>query len=80
MLDNLSSIVAHGFSEVISELCASHAAVGAVSGSTLVASSTWLPNPATPEACTAEHQMSFVDLPPSQPTFGRPHGTPAHHC
>ena len=78
-LDNLLSVVACGFSEVVSELCASHAAVVAVSGSTLVVSSTWLPNPVTPEACTAEHQTSFVDSPPSQPTFGRPCGTPAHH-
>ena len=77
MLDNLSSIVACGFLEVISELCVSHAAVGAVSGSTLVVSSAQLPNPVTPEACTAECWMSFVDLPPSQPTFGRPCGTPA---
>ena len=77
MLDNLSSVVACGFLEVISELHASHAAVGAVSGSALVTSSAQLPNPATPEAHTAECQTSFVDSPPSWPTFGRPCGTPA---
>ena len=80
MLDNLLSVVACGFSEVVSELCASHAAVKAVSGSALVVSSAWLPNPATPEAHTTEHQTSFVDSPPSQLIFGRPCGTPACHC